>query len=87
MSEAAPNNLTLAVLSGPSAGESYALEGAIGHIVMGSGETAHIQFESSVVVAEHARIAIDEYGAAVAPASPESAAGSHLGLVAAVMDR
>ncbi len=73
MSEAAPNNLTLSVLSGPSAGESYALEGAVGHVIMGSGESAHIQFESPVVAANHVRIAIDEQGAAVAPASPDAA--------------
>ena len=73
MSEAAPNNLTLSVLSGPSAGESYALEGVVGHVIMGSGETAHIQFESPVVAANHVRIAIDEQGAAVAPASPDAA--------------
>ena len=72
MSEAARHNLTLSVLSGPSAGESYALEGAVGHIIMGSGETAHIQFEGTVVAAEHVRIAIDEQGAAVAPASPDA---------------
>ena len=72
MAEAARNNLTLSVLSGPSVGESYALEGAVGHIIMGSGETAHIQFESTVVAAEHVRIAIDEQGAAVAPASPDA---------------
>ena len=50
MAEGAPNNLTLSVLSGPSSGESYALEGAVGHVIMGSGESAHIQFDSPVVV-------------------------------------
>ncbi len=70
MAEGAPNNLTLTILSGPLSGESFALEGAVGHVIMGSGESAHIQFESPVVVESHVRLAIDEQGAAVAPASP-----------------
>ena len=72
MAEGAPNNLTLSVLSGPSSGESYALEGAVGHVIMGSGESAHIQFESPVVFESHVRLTIDEQGAAVAPASPDA---------------
>jgi len=64
------SSLTLIVLSGPTAGASYALEGAMGHVVMGSDPSANIQFEgSSGVVANHVRIVIDESGVGVEPAS------------------